>query len=96
MKKVSIVGTVRVPTDIADQVKSQHRCDVELVMTPNYEFHRNGECYATRALLHVDGSSYFIAQETKSSTLAIGYTDNEPDKKTRKQIKKICDSKLII
>ena len=95
-KKVSIIGTVRIPTDVAHRVQERHKSNVELVMTPNYEFHRDGDCYATKALLNVDGNPYFIAQKRESNILAIGYVDDAPDKKTRKQIKKICDDKLII
>ncbi len=93
MQKLSIVGAVRVPEDIPNLVQNQG--DAELIMTPNYEFHRNEKGYTTRALLNVDGTKYFITQNTKDQSLSIGYLEKEPDKKTRRKIKKIVDAKFF-
>lgn len=93
-KKLSIVGTVRVPTDIAERVP-EPPSNVELMMTPPYEFHRGKSYYATRARLNLDGKSYFLAQDSNSDSLAIGYVDEEPDPPTQRRIKKIADNKLF-
>ena len=93
-KKLSIVGTVRVPSDIAERVP-EPPSNVELMMTPPYEFHRGKSYYATRARLNLDGKSYFLAQDPNSDSLAIGYLDEEPDPPTQRRIKKIADSKFF-
>jgi len=95
-KKICITGTVEVPQEIRENLAGFASDNVEFKRVPDYQFHRKESGYTTKALIHIDGCDYLIAQEMKGNSHSIGYFGSqEPDKKTKRKIKKIAYEKFF-
>ena len=95
-KKINITGLVEVPQEIRENLSSLICDKVEFKRVPDYQFHRKDLGYTTKALIHLNGCDYLIAQEMDGSAHSIGYFNGEePDKKTKRKIKKIVSEKFF-
>ena len=92
-KKICVTGTIQVPSDIVSLVLNGN--SAEFKRTPNYEFHKGDDCYATKACLSCEGKDYLVTQQLGESSLKIGYIEEEPDKPTQRKIKKIISEKFF-